>query len=232
MLLSNSFIHPILKQVFLLLVSLGLIITQPMTDETIQGESAPPEQDSAAKPRSSVKTFLIELLQVLVLAAVLYFAIDAVIARVRVENISMEPTLMPGEFLLVNRLAYRMGPIQRGDVVIFHYPLNPKEDFIKRTIGLPGDTVRVENGAVFVNDVKLEEPYIAETPNYNGSWEVPENAIFVLGDNRNRSLDSHAWGFVPFDLILGKALVVYWPFDQSKVITHPELLGLSSTPAP
>jgi signal peptidase I len=203
-----------------------------MTDETIQGESAPPEQDSAKKPRSPVKTFLIELLQVLVLAAVLYFAIDAVIARVRVENISMEPTLMPGEFLLVNRLAYRMGPIQRGDVVIFHYPLNPKEDFIKRAIGLPGDTVRVENGIVFVNDIKLEEPYISAPPEYSGSWTVPEEAIFVLGDNRNRSLDSHAWGFVPFDLILGKALFVYWPFDEAKTITHPDLAGVSSPVAP
>ncbi len=168
----------------------------------------------------------------LVLAAVLYFAIDAVIARVRVENISMEPTLMPGEFLLVNRLAYRMGQIQRGDVVIFHYPLNPKEDFIKRAIGLPGDTVRVENGNVFVNDIKLEEPYIAAPPDYSGSWSVPEKTIFVLGDNRNRSLDSHAWGFVPFDLILGKALVRLLAVRWAKTITHPDLAGVSSTLAP
>jgi signal peptidase I len=202
-----------------------------MEQDNLQGESTPlPE--ATAKPSNSVKTFLIELLQVLVLAGVLYFAIDAVVARVRVENISMEPTLMPGEFLLVNRLAYRMGPIQRGDVVIFHYPLNPKEDFIKRTIGLPGDTVRVENGQVFVNEIQLEEPYIADPPDYNGSWTVPGGAIFVLGDNRNRSLDSHAWGFVPFDLILGKALVVYWPFDKAKAITHPDLAGVSSTAAP
>ena len=203
-----------------------------MTDDTLQGESAPPEQESAAKPRSTVKTFLIELLQVLVLAAILYFAIDAVVARVRVENISMEPTLMPGEFLLVNRLAYRTGPITRGDVVIFHYPLNPKEDFIKRAIGLPGDTVRVENGSVYVNDSKLTEPYIAADPDYTGSWVVPEGGIFVLGDNRNRSLDSHAWGFVPLDFILGKALVVYWPIDQMKVIGHPDFTGVSSTVTP
>jgi signal peptidase I len=203
-----------------------------MTDETFQGESAPPEQDSAAKPRSTVKTFLIELLQVLILAAILYFAIDAVIARVRVENISMEPTLMPGEFLLVNRLAYRSANFQRGDVVIFHYPLNPKEDFIKRIIGVPGDNVRVENGSVYVNNTKLTEPYIAAPPEYSGTWAVPDGSIFVLGDNRNRSLDSHAWGFVPFNLILGKALVVYWPFDQAKVISHPDLLGVSSLIAP
>jgi signal peptidase I len=202
-----------------------------MEQEQLQGE-ATPQLEAPVKSRGSVKTFFIELLQVLVLAAVLYFAIDAVVARVRVENISMEPTLMPGEFLLVNRLAYRMGEIQRGDVVIFHYPLDPKEDFIKRAIGLPGDSVRVENGQVFVNDIPLEEPYIAAPPDYSGSWLVPVNTIFVLGDNRNRSLDSHAWGFVPFDLILGKALVVYWPFDRAKTITHPDLSGLSSTLTP
>ncbi len=202
-----------------------------MEQEHLQGETTP-QPEPPVKSRSSVRTFFIELLQVIFLAAILYFAIDAVIARVRVENISMEPTLMPGEFLLVNRLAYRIGPIQRGDVVIFHYPLNPKEDFIKRAIGLPGDTVRVENGQVFVNDIQLEEPYIAAPPDYSGSWTVPEKAIFVLGDNRNRSLDSHAWGFVPFDLILGKALVVYWPFDEAKTITHPDLAGVSSPAAP
>jgi signal peptidase I len=202
-----------------------------MEDETLQGENTG-IQEPEAKPRSTLKSFIIELLQVLLLAAILYFAIDAVVARVRVENISMEPTLMPGEFLLVNRLAYRTGPITRGDVVIFHYPLNPKEDFIKRAIGLPGDTVRVENGSVYVNDSKLTEPYIAAAPDYTGSWVVPEGGIFVLGDNRNRSLDSHAWGFVPLDFILGKALVVYWPFDQMKVIGHPDLSGVSSTVTP
>jgi signal peptidase I len=203
-----------------------------MTDDSLPAETTPPEPEAPATPRSTVKSFVFELLQVLVLAAVLYFAIDAVIARVRVENISMEPTLMPGEFLLVNRLAYRGGNYQRGDVVIFHYPLNPKEDFIKRVIGVPGDTVRVENGDVFVNDSKLTEPYIAASPDYNGVWTVPADGIFVLGDNRNHSLDSHAWGFVPFNMILGKALVVYWPFDQAKVISHPDLLGVSSPSTP
>lgn len=199
-----------------------------MTDQIPQGENAPLEQE----PRLTVKSFLLELVQVLVLAALLYFAIDAVISRVVVQNISMEPTLVPGEFLMVNRLAYRSGNFQRGDVVIFHYPLNPKEDFIKRIIGIPGDTVRVENGNVYVNDIQLTEPYIAEAPDYTGSWTVPQGNIFVLGDNRNRSLDSHAWGFVPFNQVLGKALAVYWPFNKMKVISHADLLAASSASTP
>jgi signal peptidase I len=162
----------------------------------------------------------LEILQTIVLAVLLYFAIDAVFARVRVQNISMQPTLVEGNVILVNKLAYKFGQMHTGDVVIFHNPNDTSEDYIKRLIGKPGDQVVVQNGLVYVNGVMLDEPYIAENPQYAGTWEVPKGTIFVLGDNRNQSSDSHSWGFVPLTDVVGKALVVYWPIDEIKVVTH------------
>jgi signal peptidase I len=172
------------------------------------------------KPASPGKSFFSELLQTLLLAALLYFAIDAVFARVRVLNISMQPTLFEGNIVLVNKLAYKFGDMKTGDVVIFHDPYNRQEDFIKRLIGKPGDQVTVNNGEVYVNGNKLVEPYIASEPAYSGVWQVPEDSIFVLGDNRNQSSDSHSWGFVPLTDVVGKALIVYWPLDEIKLVTH------------
>lgn len=178
-------------------------------------------QEPPVKSRPGWLSFLIETIQTLVLAVVLYFLIDSIMARVRVDNISMQPTLKPGEFLLVNKIEYKLGQIQRGDIVVFHYPLNPREDYIKRVIGLPGDTVTISNTRVMVNNQTLTEPYISAPPQYSGSWEVPEGKVFVLGDNRNQSSDSHSWGFVPHDNIVGKALVVYWPLEEFKLLTLP-----------
>lgn len=193
-------------------------------------ESGPelPQTQETPPPRNSLRSFLVELLQTIVLALVLYFLIDSVLARVRVENVSMQPTLQPGEFILVNKLAYRLGAVSRGDVVIFHFPLNPSEDYIKRVIGIPGDVVSVQNGQVTVNGTVLDEPYIMAPPRYNNSWTVPAGQIFVLGDNRNSSSDSHDWGFVPLENLVGKALVVYWPLDQMKVLTHPNVVNAAN----
>ncbi len=164
-------------------------------------------------------------MQTLLLAVLLYFAIDAVFARVRVVNISMQPTFVEGDVLLVNKLAYKLGKLHTGDVVIFHNPSDLEEDYIKRLIGKPGDMVRVEGGVVYVNEIPLEEPYIADPPYYTGEWLVPADSVFVLGDNRN-SLQTHIAGdYVPLEDLVGKALVVYWPLDAVKVIQLPEYPG-------
>ena len=199
-----------------------------MEEALISEPVSEPVQPQETAQRGSLRTFLVDVLQTLVLALVLYFLIDAVLARVRVENISMEPTLQPGEFLLVNKLAYRLGEVSHGDVVIFHYPLNPNEDYIKRVIGLPGDEVTVQNGLVSVNGQSLNEPYIMAPPHYNNTWMVPENQLFVLGDNRNSSSDSHNWGFVPYENLVGKALLVYWPLDQVKILTLPDIVNAAN----
>ncbi len=162
-------------------------------------------------------------METVVLSVLLFAGINTISARIRVDGFSMEPTLRNGEFVIVNKLAYKLGSPAVGDVIVFHYPRDPSQEYIKRVIGLPGDQVKVSGGQVFVNDKLLEEPYIASPPRYNSQWEVPAGGLFVLGDNRNNSSDSHNWGAVPLENIIGKALFVYWPPDQWGFITHPAL---------
>jgi len=203
----------------------------PIQSEPTLNESPVSEPDTnVEKTRSRVITYLFEILQTLILAVIMYFLIDSVIARVRVENISMLPTLQPGEFLLVNKLAYKIDRMSRGDIIIFHY--DAKEDYIKRLIGLPGDTVEVQDGKVKVNQLELDEPYISAPPSYNGVWDVPAGSIFVLGDNRNSSSDSHSWGFVSLDKLIGKALVIYWPLQNAQVLTHPNIVNAAVSETP
>jgi len=200
-----------------------MTINDPNIEQPIQDQALPVEREK----KDSFRRALVEILQTLLLAVLLYFAIDAVFARVRVVNISMQPTFFEGNVLLVNKLAYKLGRMHTGDVVIFHNPNDLTEDYIKRLIGKPGDTVRVDGGVVYVNENPLFEPYIATPPYYTGEWTVPEGSVFVLGDNRNQSTDSHIWGYVPLEDLVGKALVVYWPLDSVKVINLPETQGVN-----
>jgi len=177
---------------------------------------------------TQIKNFLRglgEIAQMLIMALVLYFAIDSVVARVRVQKISMEPTLIPEEILLVNKLAYKFSEIEYGDIITFHYPLDPEMDYVKRVIGLPGDQVTVENGQIYVNSLPLFEPYISAPPDYEGSWNVPPGNLFVLGDNRNPSADSHVWGYVPLDNVIGKVFAVYWPINRIRGISTPDIFA-------
>jgi signal peptidase I len=177
-----------------------------------------------------------ELVQTLFLAALIFLAVRAMAQNFRVEGSSMEPGLHNGQYLLVNKAIYfkldveRLskylpfidagnnpmrflfhGP-QRGDVIVFHYPRDPSRDFIKRVIGVPGDTVEIRDGLVIVNGTPLDEPYITARGGYNyDPTVVPADSYFVLGDNRNNSFDSHSWGFVPSDYIIGQAIFSYWP---------------------
>jgi signal peptidase I len=194
-------------------------------------EMAQPQEPllpSEEKEKQPLKDILLELLQTVALAVILFFIIDAVVARVRVENVSMLPTLHEGEFLLVNKLAYRLGGMNYGDIVVFHAPVEPGKDYIKRLIGLPGDNVVVADGKVKVNGKAFTEPYISAPPQYNGQWTVPQDSAFVLGDNRNESSDSHQWGFVPLKNMVGKAIVIYWPFNQFRVLNSPQVVSASS----
>ncbi len=157
-----------------------------------------------------------EILETLLVALILYLLIDTVVGRVRVENISMQPTLHEGQFIFVNKLAYRFSNFERGDIIIFHH--DAAEDYIKRIIGLPGDTVEVLGGQVYLNGQILTEPYIAAPPQYFGLWKVPQGQLFVLGDNRNQSSDSHEWGYVQANTVVGKAMIVYWPLNELKFL--------------
>jgi signal peptidase I len=190
--------------------------------ESFRSEYLPgSELPEPGEKRGSVRRFILDVLETLVLSLILFLAINAVSARIRVESISMQPTLYAGDFIIVNKLAYRLGEPGRGDVIIFHYPPDPnREPYIKRVIGLPGEMVRVERGKVYVNNVLLKEPYISAAPSYEGIWRVPEDSLFVLGDNRNSSSDSHSWGMVPLKNVIGKAEVVYWPPTEWQVLNQ------------
>ena len=198
-------------------------------------ETAPQLTPEVPHANQGWKNFLREVFETLGLAVILFLVINLISARVRVDGFSMRPTLEDGEFVLISRLTYQFGSFQHGDIIVFRPPMYPEadyfrrllglpnisddyEDYIKRIIGLPGDTVKIENGTVWINDALLNEPYIAAPPDYSGQWTVPEGELFVLGDNRNNSADSHAWGFLPKQNVLGKAVVIYWPFADWKVL--------------
>jgi signal peptidase I len=189
--------------------------------ESYQTEDAPEPSIPEESQRSGLLRFIFDIVETLLLSLLLFLGINAISARIRVDGFSMEPTLHTGEFVIVNKLAYRLGQPKIGDVVVFRYPRDPEQEYIKRIIGLPGDTVRVEGGQVYVNNQKLVEPYIQSAPAYQDTWVVPEDTLFVLGDNRNNSSDSHSWGPVPMENVIGKAVVIYWPPEQWGVIAHP-----------
>lgn len=188
--------------------------------ESYQNQSIPDaDMRQPGGKRGGVRRFILDVFETLLLSLVLFLAINAISARIRIESISMQPTLYAGNFVIVNKIAYLFNSPGRGDIIVFKYPPDPnREPYIKRIVGLPGDTVQVTGGTVFVNGDPLNEPYISAPPNYEGEWTIPEGSLFVLGDNRNSSSDSHSWGEVPLDNVIGKAEVVYWPPSEWKLL--------------
>lgn len=173
-----------------------------------------------AEEKTNWKQLFLEVIETVVLAVILFFVINTVSARVRVDGFSMRPTLEDGEFVLVSRLSYTFGEFERGDIIVFHFPLNPEEELVKRIIGLPGDRVTVRDNKVYVNDLLLNETYIAQAPVYSGEWQVADGMLFVLGDNRNNSNDSKDWGLLPQENVVGRAVLIYWPPSMWGVLEH------------
>ncbi len=132
----------------------------------------------------------------------------------------MQPGLHDNEYVLVNKLAYLFHGPSRGDVIVFHYPKDPNQDFIKRVIGLPGDQISWTTTQVVVNGVTLKEPYLSAPSNLTNqpTFTLAPNQYFVMGDNRPQSSDSRSWGPVPKDYIIGKATVLFWPLGNWEVI--------------
>ena len=192
---------------------------------TIEFDPLSPENEEIVPEKTNLLGVLIDILETLLLSVVLFFLINAVSARIRIDGSSMEPNLHHGEFVIVSKINYRFGEPERGDVVVFDFPRNITQEYIKRVIGLPGEHILVEDGNVYVNEIILSEPYLILEPQYEGEWVVPEDTLFVLGDNRNNSSDSHTWGMVPLNNVIGEALVVYWPPSSWGLIngTNPVL---------
>jgi signal peptidase I len=181
-----------------------------------------PEPEPPEKKGSGWSRTIIDIVETILLSVLLFVGINSVSSRIRVESISMQPTLYAGDFVLVNKIAYKFGSPHRGDVIVFKYPPDPTQvPYIKRIIGLPGDQVHITNGQVYVNGVQLYEPYLASTTSRGGDWTVPANELFVMGDNRNNSSDSRSWGFVPMYDVIGKAELVYWPPNKWGPLSFP-----------
>ena len=176
------------------------------------------QADSFARPSlqyGNLRQTAQEVGETIILIALIYTLVNLACARFVVEGPSMQPNFGTGQFIVVSRVNYLLGDPQRGEVVVFHYPGNPQEDYIKRVVGLPGETVEIRDTQVYVDGIQLSEPYINEpcTPGIcrDNVWELGEDEYFVMGDNRNHSSDSRAFGAVTRDHIVGEALIRYWP---------------------
>ena len=158
-----------------------------------------------------------EALQIILLALVVFFALHFLIQNFRIDGTSMEPNLHDSQYVIVNKTAYWFGnEPNRGDVVVFQAPDQPQYDRIKRVIGLPGETVEVKkDGSVYIDGQVLDEPYLSARPGGpSGTWTVPEDEYFVMGDNRGVSYDSRNGGPIPVDNIVGRAWVIIWPIGD------------------
>ncbi len=175
-------------------------------------------------------SFVLELLQVVVFAISIFLFVYLLILQPhKIKGASMEPNFHDGEYLLTDKVSYRLGEPKRGDVVVFRAPPSYSDEFIKRIIGLPGEEIKVEGGKVYVNGRALEEKYLpSDTYIMAGRFtpegevvKVPEDSYFVLGDNRDHSLDSRSIGTVERQYITGRAWLVYWPVTEAGTVKSP-----------
>ncbi|MFN8516598.1 MAG: signal peptidase I, partial [Thermomicrobiales bacterium] len=209
----------------------------------------PAEEEQPTRGRRAM-TFFREFVETILLTLVIFVAVRTLVVNFRVDGESMRPTLMNGEYLLVNRatyfhfdlnalrnilpgpdrqdrdVVYLFGPPARGDIIVFEPPFTSDKPFVKRVIGLPGDTIAIrEDHRVYVNGQPLDEHYIAAPPRNlypsdGGTYTVPPGMIFVMGDNRNNSQDSRSFSAVSMDSVIGKAVVTYWPLDVFGFVPH------------
>jgi signal peptidase I len=194
----------------------------PASEAPIEAAPLAPPLDPAATiataPKAN-KALWREIVETVLLTVLIYAAVNFITDRRRIESVSMEPNLHPGEYVLVEKISYALGQPARGDVIVFHHQLGER-DLIKRVIGLPGETVAVRNGKVWINETPLKEPYIAAPPLNGGQWTLGPAQYFVMGDNRNNSSDSRSWGPLERKFIVGKAVLIYWPLAGLGLVPH------------
>lgn len=176
---------------------------------------------------------LFEIVETLVLTLIIFFVIQTFVAQpYRVEQQSMEQTLAPDQYVLVDKLTPHFDDYSRGDIVVFEPPEawvqgGPRTPFIKRVIGLPGETIEIRDGAVFIDDTRLDEPYVYDRQPTAGaqepaSWLVPDGKLFVLGDHREQSADSRQFGPIEQGSVVGRAWLRYWPIETLGILPTPE----------
>jgi len=185
-----------------------------MLDTTQSGPPTPSNPAPAPQLRRELRSWTRDLAVALGLALVI---IIFLYQPVKVEGTSMAPLLSDQERIFINKFVYRFEPIERGDVVVFWYPLDRSKSFIKRVIGLPGETIEIRAGHLYVNGRELQEPYVPSFYLDGGSYtarRIPPDEYFVMGDHRDSSNDSRMFGTVPRDYIYGKAVFAYWPMGH------------------
>ena len=194
---------------------MGILESTPQSQPIME---APTIADERRQPTEVVVR---EIIETLLLTFFIFWLVHSLVGRYRIDGNSMNPTLIDGEYLIINNFSYYLDEPKYGDIIVFRHP-NSDLNLIKRVIGLPGDHIEIRDQQVLVNGVVLNEPYIEAPANDNRSWDVPEGNYFVLGDNRNNSSDSRSWSFLPRENILGQAEFVYWPPDDWMVVPHYE----------
>lgn len=197
------------------------------TPEQLIADVLPIEEEEDANEPSVGWVILRELTETIVLSLIIFLLMRQVVQNYRIESHSMEPNFTEGQFILVNKLAYVLGQPERGDVLVFHNPGNHDEDYIKRIIGLPGDSLSIHDQHVYINDQLLDEPYIQNLirPGEQvGPLTIEPDHLFVMGDNRPNSSDSRRFGQLSEELVVGQAWLRVWPFDKWGLIHHYDLI--------
>ena len=184
---------------------------------------APPADSSAESPpvqAPSRRSHLVrEIVETALLTAIIFLLVNAATGRFKIDGSSMEPNLHNDEYVIVDKVTYLLGKPQRGDVVVFYLEGQPK-DYIKRVIGLPGETIEVSNGAVYVDGQPLDEPYVTPSNVTYPRRQLGEAEYFVMGDNRGNSSDSRSFGPIRLSSIVGRAWIVYWPPTDWAIVPH------------
>lgn len=233
----------------------GMEPAQPTAFDTPPSDRARPftlDRAASLEGQTRVRSVVRELVETALFIVLVFFIVRGIVQNFKIEGSSMEPTLHSGQYILVNKLVYfhfdlnaplRLLPGQepleqrviypfhqprRGDIVVFEYPRDVSKDYIKRVIGLPGDTIEIRDGEVLVNGAPLNQPYLADARTFcvtgyacqNGPIEVPPGHVFVMGDNRANSSDSREWGPLPLDRVIGKAWLIYFPLTEWGLVPH------------
>lgn len=225
------------------------------------GQWEPLPEAPAPATQLRVRSVVRELFETAIFILLVFFIVRGIVQNFKIEGSSMDPTLHTGQYILVNKLVYfhfdlnaplRLLPgqenapkrviypfqqPQRGDIVVFEYPRDFSKDYIKRVIALPGETLEIRDGQVFVNGQMLDEPYLDGAPTYcvsgyechRGPIVIPDGTIFVIGDNRANSSDSREWNALPFERVIGQAWLIYYPMSDWGLVPHHDYT-LSSVP--
>ena len=194
---------------------------EPQLGEAQPEHVYPPDDERISLARAfGGRSLLREVLETILLTAIIFLVLNTATGRFQVRGSSMEQTLHNGQYLVISKLTYWIHPPERGDIIVFHPPNSPAEDYIKRITGLPGEQVEIRGGEVWVDGTPIEEPYIANPGFYSGAWNLGDGKYFVLGDNRGNSSDSHSWGVLPEENIVGKAWLCYWPPEEWSLMSH------------